>query len=115
MFNLAKFLINDLERDWNKPSIKFFRSNNAYGYIFWLTLMSAYYENNDLYTETFISKLAKYASRRTILDFIDKGIKAKFIEKKSLLPDKRRKIIIPSELTIDEYEKWSEEFIKSIN
>ena len=115
MFNLAKFLINDLERDWNKPSIKFFRSNNAYGYIFWLTLMNAYYENNDLSTESIVLKLVKYASRRTILDFIDKGIKAKFIEKKSILPDKRKKIIIPSELTINEYEKWSEEFIKSIN
>ena len=115
MFNLAKFLINDLERDWNKPSIKFFRSNNAYGYIFWLTLMNAYYENNDLSTESIILKLVKYASRRTILDFIDKGIKANFIEKKSLLPDKRKKIIVPSKLTIGEYEKWSEEFIKSIN
>ena len=115
MSKLAKFLINDLEKDWTKPSIKFFRSNDAYGYIFWLTLMNAYYENNDLSTESIILKLVKYASRRTILDFIDKGIKAKFIEKKSILPDKRKKIIIPSELTINEYEKWSEEFIKSIN
>ena len=114
MSKLAKFLINDLERDWTKPSIKFFRSNNAYGYIFWLTLMNAYYENNNLSTETIILKLIKYASRRTILDFIDKGVKAKFIEKKSLLPDKRVKIITPSESTINEYEDWSKEFVESI-
>ena len=115
MFNLAKFLINDLERDWNKPSIKFFRSNNAYGYIYWLNLMDSYYKNNDLSLELIFSKLAKYASRRTILYFTEKGIQGNFIEKKSLLPDKRKRIIIPSKLTIDEYEQWSKEFIKSIS
>ena len=115
MSKLAKFLINDLEKDWTKPSINFFRSNNAYGYIFWLILMNAYYENNNLSTESMVSKLLKYASRRTILDFIDKGVKATFIKKNVLLPDKRIKIITPSESTIKEYENWSKEFIKSIN
>ena len=41
MSKLAKYLISDLQEDWSKPSIKFFRSNGAYGYIIWLTIIDA--------------------------------------------------------------------------
>ncbi len=40
MLKLANALINDFHGDWSKPSIKFFRSNGAYGYMIWLTLIS---------------------------------------------------------------------------
>ena len=56
MSKLAKFLIEDLQGDWSKPSIKFFRSNDAYGYVIWLTLMNSHSEKEKLSIETIIKK-----------------------------------------------------------
>ena len=50
MTKLAKFLIEDLQGDWSKPSLKFFRSNDAYGYVIWLTLMYSYSEKEKITT-----------------------------------------------------------------
>ena len=48
MSKLANVLINDFLGDWSKPSIKFFRSNGAYGYMIWLTLMGKHYEKKKI-------------------------------------------------------------------
>ena len=114
MSKLAKYLILDLEEDWAKPSIKFFRSSGAYGYIVWLFLIDNYFSERKTSVEEVVSKLEKYASRRTIIDFLNKGAEAKFLEKETSLIDKRKTIITPSNTTIEEYKVWSENFIKSI-
>ena len=74
MSKLAKYLITDLNGDWSKPSIKFFRSSGAYGYIIWLTIINCYFEKENIPIEKLVNDVQKYASRRTILDFIDKAI-----------------------------------------
>ena len=51
MSKLAKYLISDLKGDWSKPSIKFFRSNGAYGYIIWLTIINCYFEKKEISIE----------------------------------------------------------------
>jgi|TARA_B110000116_G_C16533210_1_gene445307 hypothetical protein len=114
MSKLAKYLISDLQKDWSKPSIKFFRSSGAYGYIIWLTTIDAYFEQRKITIETLVLEVGKYASRRTILDFIQKGVEAKFINKLESTKDKRKTFIEPSKHTIQEYKEWSEEFIKNI-
>ena len=114
MSKLAKYLISDLQKDWSKPSIKFFRSSNAYGYIIWLTLIDAYFEKRKITIETLALEVEKYASRRTILDFIQKGVSAKFLSKIASNKDKRKTLLEPSEITIQEYKEWSEEFIKNV-
>ena len=114
MSKLAKFLIEDLQGDWSKPSLKFFRSNDAYGYVIWLTLMYSYSEKENVSIETIIKKVENYASRRTIIDFINKGVEANFIIKKNSTDDKRKILIEPSDITIKEYEEWSNEFIKRV-
>lgn len=114
MSKLAKFLIEDLQGDWSKPSLKFFRSNDAYGYVIWLTLMYSYSEKKNVSIETIIKKVENYASRRTIIDFINKGVVANFIIKKNSTNDKRKIFVEPSDITIKEYEEWSNEFIKSV-
>ena len=114
MSKLAKFLISDLQEDWSKPSIKFFRSSGAYGYIIWLTIVDAYFEKREIAIETLVSEVKKYASRRTIIDFITKGVRAGFIKKINDNNDKRKIFIEPTEFTIKEYTEWSDEFIKSI-
>ena len=114
MSKLAKYLILDLEEDWAKPSIKFFRSSGAYGYIVWLFLIDNYFSERKTSVEEVVSKLEKYASRRTIIDFLNKSVEAKFLEKETSLIDKRKTIITPSNTTIEEYKVWSENFIKNI-
>ena len=114
MSKLAKYLISDLEGDSSKPSIKFFRSSGAYGYVLWLTVLDNFYSKQNMTIDELITKLEKYASRRTILDFIYKGVDAKFLEKKIFSDDKRKVLIKPTNITIKEYVDWSECFIKSI-
>ena len=114
MSKLAKYLISDLEGDSLKPSIKFFRSSGAYGYILWLTVVDNFYSKQNITVDEIVGKLEKYASRRTILDFIYKGVDAKFLEKKVFSDDKRKVTIKPSDVTIKEFKEWSENFIKSI-
>ena len=114
MSKLAKFLISDLQEDWSKPSIKFFRSSGAYGYIIWLTVINNYFEKREITVETLVLEVEKYASRRTILDFIQKGVEAKFLSRIESNEDKRKTFIEPSEITIQEYNEWSREFIKNI-
>ena len=114
MSKLAKFLISDLQEDWSKPSIKFFRSSGAYGYIIWLIIIDAYFEKRRITIEMLVLEVEKYASRRTVLDFIQKGVEAKFLSKILSNEDKRKTFIKPSEITIQEYNEWSGEFIKNI-
>ena len=114
MSNLAKFLISYLQDDWSKPSIKFFRSSGAYGYIIWLTVINNYFEKRRITIEILALEVEKYASRRTILDFIQKGVEAKFLSKIESNKDKRKTFIEPSEITIQEYNEWSRKFIKNI-
>ena len=114
MSKLAKYLIFDLQEDWSKPSIKFFRSSGAYGYIIWLTVINNYFEKRRITIEILALEVEKYASRRTILDFIQKGVEAKFLSKIESKKDKRKTFIKPSEITIQEYNEWSREFIKNI-
>jgi hypothetical protein len=114
MSKLAKYLISDLKRDWSKPSIKFFRSSGAYGYIIWLTIISYNFDKKNIYLETLVNDVESYASRRTIIDFINKGVKAKFIKKINSTDDKRKTLIEPTDITIKEYSEWSNEFLKSL-
>ena len=115
MSKLAKFLIEDLQGDWSKPSLKFFRSNDAYGYVIWLTLMNSHSEKEKLSIESIIKKIENYASRRTVIDFINKGVEANFIKKINSAKDKRKILIQPSKITIKEFSEWANEFIKSIS
>ena len=114
MSKLAKYLILDLKKDWSKPSIKFFRSNGAYGYLIWLTIINCNFEKKDISIERLVINVDKYASRRTVIDFINKGVEAKFIKKITSSQDKRITFIQPTDITIKEYSQWSSEFVKSV-
>ncbi len=114
MSKLANVLISDFLGDWSKPSIKFFRSNGAYGYMIWLTLMSRYFEKKNISIEEIVTFVAPYASRRTVIDFISKGVQGNFIKKINSSEDKRKNLIEPTSVTIKEYSDWSSEFIRRV-
>ena len=112
--NFAEFLINDLKGDSKLKSIKFFRSNGAYGYITWLTVISSYLNKAELTSEKLVITLEPYASRRTVLDFLNKSFKNGFLEKKSSSNDKRETLLEPSKITLVEFNEWSLEFISNL-
>ena len=114
MSKLAKYLISDLKGDWSKPSIKFFRSSGAYGYIIWLTIMNTHYEKKNISVEEIVNNVEIFASRRTALEFINRGVDANFIKKINSSKDKRKTLIEPTDITIKEYAEWSSEFVKSV-
>ena len=114
MSKLAKYLISDLKGDWSKPSIKFFRSNGAYGYIMWLTIINCYFQKKNISIEKLVNDVETYASRRTVIGFISKGVEAKFIKKINSTEDKRKIFIEPTKITLQEYSEWSSEFLKSV-
>ena len=114
MSKLANVLINDFRGDWSKPSIKFFRSNGAYGYMIWLILMSKHFEKKNISIEELVTSVASYASRRTVIDFINKSVEGEFLKKINSNEDKRKILIEPTNITIKEYNDWSSEFIKSV-
>ena len=115
MSNLANALINDFRGDWSKPSIKFFRSNGAYGYMIWLILMSKHFEKKNISIEELVTSVASYASRRTVIHFINKGVEGQFIKKINSIEDKRKNLIEPTNITVKEYSDWSTEFVNSLS
>ena len=115
MKNLSKFLIKEFTEESSKKSIKFFRSYGAHGYIIWLTIISHFFDKKKLSVENIIKISSTYASRRTIIDFINRGSEEGFIKKLNSDDDKRKVLIIPTDITINEYNDWSKYFISNIN
>ena len=71
-------------------------------------------KKKNLSIEKLVNDLEVYASRRTVIDFINKCVEAKFIKKINSTEDKRKSLIQPTEITIKEYSEWSNEFVKSV-
>jgi len=92
VIKLAKYLIKDFKGDGDKskPSIQFFRSHGAYGYMIWLTIINFYFEKKEISIEKLVIDVEQYASRRTVLNFISKGVEGKFINKKTQLKIKEK-------------------------
>ena len=76
--------------------------------------MVNYYENNTLNVEVLARKIEKEASRKTVIDFIQKGIDAGFIERIKSVEDGRRYSITPSTITVKDFESWAINFKKNV-
>ena len=76
--------------------------------------MDSYFKKEPISIEVLVTRIEKYASRRVILDFLNKGVERKFINKIFSTGDRRKFYMKPTEVTIREYNQWSNEFTKSI-
>ena len=112
--NFAEYLIKDFKGDTKIKSIKFFRSNGAYGYIAWLSIISSYLNKAPLSIEQLVVTLEPYASRRTTLDFLNRGFESGFVEKKNSVYDKRKTLLEPTKITLVEFNEWAMEFTSNI-
>ena len=93
MDKLSSFLIEEFTQESPKNSIKFFRSYGAHGYVIWLTIVSCYLSKKKLSMEDLIEVTSKFASRRTIIDFINKGNQEKYLTKLISEEDKRKVLL----------------------
>ena len=114
MINLAKYLLWEFQVEYDEKSIKYFRSYGGYGYIIWLTVILKYLEKKPISIEALILASEKYASRRTIMDFISESTEAGYLIKRISKEDRRKIFIEPSAITISDYSKWSSKFIANI-
>jgi len=114
MINLAKYLLWEFQEESEQKSIKYFRSHGAYGYIIWLTVILEYLKKEPIPIEALILATEKYASRRTVVDFISESTEAGYLIKKTSKNDRRKIFIEPSAITISEYSNWSNNFISNI-
>ena len=114
MINLAKYLLWEFQEESEQKSIKYFRSYGGYGYIIWLTVILEYLKKNPIPIESLVVAAEKYASRRTVVDFISDATKAGYLIKKASNDDRRKTFIEPSTNTIADYSQWSSNFISNI-
>ena len=114
MINLARYLLLEFQEESEQKSIKYFRSFGAHGYIIWLTVILEYLKKESISIEALILASEKYASRRTIVDFISDATKAGHLIKKISKEDRRKVFIEPSANTVSDYSTWSSKFISNI-
>ena len=105
---LLENLENDLVVSNSKfETVKFFRKDITSVWVWFIVLIS-YYKKTKVTSETILNTIPKeYASRVTIFKILDDTVKKKYFTKEIDVNDKRKFIISPTKITLEEFEKWS--------
>ena len=105
---LLEYLENDLNSSNSKfETVKFFRKDITSVWV-WFIILISYYKKTKVSPETILNTIPKeYASRVTIFKILDDAVKKKYFTKETDINDKRKFIISPTNITIEEFEKWS--------
>ena len=105
---LLENLENDLDVSNSKfETVKFFRKNITNVWV-WFIILISYYKKTKVTPEIVLNTIPKeYASRGTIFKILDDAVKKKYLTKEIDINDKRKFIISPTNITIEEFEKWS--------
>ena len=94
----------------DKESVLFFRRDIVHIFV-WIHLLKFYYEANDCTAEQIVSEIPRsYASRPTIFKIIENAILKKYVLKSKNIYDKRKNNLLPSSITIKEFEAWANMF-----
>ena len=105
-------LLENLETDLDASNhkfntVKFFRKDITSVWVWFIVLIS-YYKETKVTSEIILNTIPKeYASRVTIFKILDDSVKKKYFNKEVDINDKRKFIISPTNITIEEFEKWS--------
>ena len=105
---LLEILENDLNISNNKfETVKFFRKDIASLWV-WFIVLKSFYKKTKVTPDLVLSSIPKeYTSRVTIFKILDNAVKKKYFSKEIDINDKRKFIISPTNITIEEFEKWS--------
>ena len=87
----------------NTGSIKFFRTNIQF------QVLICFYKKENLTTELLLrEKFLSNISRPTVFKILDNAVSKGYISKVINKTDHRKFNIIPSKITVDEYEIWTQ-------
>ena len=106
---LIQNLKQDLKLNLNKyQTVKFFRKDIVSYWIWFLVLEQYYNNNNNNNIESIIQNIpSELGSRPTLFKVIDTAVAKKYFIKELDKKDKRKFNLIPSQLTIKEFEEWA--------
>lgn len=108
------FLINEFIQCHNSfGAMSTFRKSPG-GYYIYLLIISSHYSKNPVCVEGLISLVCpKFCSRQTVKNITASAIEANFITKIIDDNDRRRKLFVPTESTILEFEQWINKTLES--
>ena len=77
------------------------------GWLLMLKIMEQYSSDKNLYVEQLIKEIPnEVSSRLSVFAIIDSAVKKGFLEKRNSNGDKRKKVIIPTQIFVNEYKEW---------
>jgi len=86
------------------------------GWLLMLKIMEQYSSDKNLYVEQLIKEIPnEVSSRLSVFAIIDSAVKKGFLEKRNSNGDKRKKVIIPTQIFVDEYKAWLASFSSQLD
>jgi hypothetical protein len=86
------------------------------GWLLMLKIMEQYSSDKNLYVEKLIKEIPnEVSSRLSVFAIIDSAVKKGFLEKRNSNTDKRKKVIIPMQIFVDEYKEWLASFSSQLD
>ena len=77
-------------------------------------MLLKYFKKEALPIEDLVLSAEKYASRRTVVDFINKSSEGGYLLKITSNTDRRKVFIEPTSIIISEYSYWAAKFIDNV-
>jgi len=105
---IKKYLFNELQffdesQDEERNALNYFRRSRIH-WIYLLNLMSSYYEKKPITKSDLIHKIQ--ISHITILKYIKESIQLNFVEEVRSKRDRRKVILIPQNILIQDFEDF---------
>jgi DNA-binding MarR family transcriptional regulator len=86
------------------------------GWLLMLKIMEQYSSDKNLFVEELIKEIPnEVSSRLSVFAIIDSAVKKGFLEKRNSNTDKRKKVIIPMQIFVDEYKEWLASFSSQLD
>ena len=104
-----------LQNNQKFKTISHFRRTPT-GWLLMLKIMEQYSSDKNLYVEQLIKEIPnEVSSRLSVFAIIDSAVKKGFLEKRNSNTDKRKKVIIPMQIFVDEYKEWLASFSSQLD
>ena len=104
-----------LQNNQKFKTISHFRRTPT-GWLLMLKIMEQYSSDKNLYVEQLIKEIPnEVSSRLSVFAIIDSAVKKGFLEKRNSNGDKRKKVIIPTQIFVDEYKEWLASFSSQLD
>jgi DNA-binding MarR family transcriptional regulator len=104
-----------LQNNQKFKTISHFRRTPT-GWLLMLKIMEQYSSDKNLYVEQLIKEIPnEVSSRLSVFAIIDSAVKKGFLEKRNSNGDKRKKVIIPTQIFVDEYKEWLTSFSSQLD